>query len=116
MESIFYAYRTTGDTIWQDRAWEAFQHITTVTQAPLGYSSVADVMKDNGGEQLNEQQSFWLAETLKYLYLIFDDPSIISLDEWVFNTECHPLRRGRLVNWNSTIAGKRSASPLKSRL
>ena len=32
-------------------------------------------------------QSFFLAETLKYLYLLFSPPSVISLDEWVFNTE-----------------------------
>jgi len=32
-----------------------------------------------------------LAETLKYLYLIFADDSLISLDDYVFNTEAHPL-------------------------
>lgn len=37
-------------------------------------------------------QSFFLAETLKYLYLLFSPTSVISLDEWVFNTEAHPLR------------------------
>ena len=34
---------------------------------------------------------FFLAETLKYLYLIFCDDNVISLDEWVFNTEAHPV-------------------------
>lgn len=38
------------------------------------------------------QQSFFLAETLKYLYLMFGSKDEISLDEWVFNTEAHPLR------------------------
>jgi len=52
-----------------------------------------------GWYQNDEQESFWLAETLKYLYLIFDDPERLSLDEWVFNTEAHPLRRGRKVKW-----------------
>ena len=38
-------------------------------------------------------ESFWLAETLKYLYLLFDDskPSVLPLDEYVFNTEAHAL-------------------------
>lgn len=40
----------------------------------------------------NMMQSFFLAETLKYLYLLFSPPSVISLDEWVFNTEAHPLK------------------------
>ena len=37
------------------------------------------------------QQSFFIAETLKYLYLLFSDDSILPLDKWVFNTEAHPL-------------------------
>lgn len=28
----------------------------------------------------------------KYLYLLFTPDHIISLDEYVFNTEAHPLR------------------------
>jgi mannosyl-oligosaccharide alpha-1,2-mannosidase len=35
--------------------------------------------------------SYFLAETLKYLYLLFDDKDTIPLDKWVFNTEAHPL-------------------------
>jgi mannosyl-oligosaccharide alpha-1,2-mannosidase len=30
---------------------------------------------------------------LKYFYLIFEDESVINLDEWVLNTEAHPFRR-----------------------
>lgn len=39
------------------------------------------------------KQSFWLAETLKYFYLIFSPPELISLDDYVLNTEAHPLKR-----------------------
>ena len=34
---------------------------------------------------------------MKYFYLIFSDSNVVHLDEWVFNTEAHPLpvlRRG----------------------
>ncbi|OBZ67545.1 hypothetical protein A0H81_12448, partial [Grifola frondosa] len=37
-------------------------------------------------------ESFWFAEVLKYLYLTFDDPNNISLDNFVFNTEGHPFK------------------------
>lgn len=55
-----------------------------------GYSGLLDVgvvppLQDN------KMQSFWLAETLKYLYLLFSPASTIPLDEWVFNTEAHPF-------------------------
>jgi len=33
-----------------------------------------------------------MAETLKYFYLIFSEPELVSLDDFVFNTEAHPLR------------------------
>ena len=35
--------------------------------------------------------SFFLAETLKYLYLLFGPPSVLPQDQFVFNTEAHPL-------------------------
>jgi mannosyl-oligosaccharide alpha-1,2-mannosidase len=39
----------------------------------------------------NQQQSFFLAETLKYLYLLYASSDVIPLDSYVFNTEAHPL-------------------------
>lgn len=98
MESLFYAYRMTGDVIYQDRAWQAFQHITAATEAKFGYTAIQDVMT-MGGPVLDDEETFWLAETLKYLFLIFDDPERLSLDDWVFNTEAHPLRRGGRSNF-----------------
>lgn len=38
-------------------------------------------------------KSFWLAETLKYFYLALSPPDLISLDDFVLNTEAHPFRR-----------------------
>lgn len=29
--------------------------------------------------------------TFQYLYLLFSDDELISLDQWVFNTEAHPI-------------------------
>jgi hypothetical protein len=39
------------------------------------------------------QESFWLAETIKYLYLLQDpDHTIsVSLADYIFTTEAHPL-------------------------
>lgn len=59
----------------------------------------------NTGVKDNMMQSFFLAETLKYLYLLFSPSSTISLDEWVFNTEAHPLKivtREQPLNWSSS--------------
>lgn len=55
-----------------------------------GFTGIRDVYQDNPPQD-DVQQSFFLAETLKYLYLTFSDDSVIPLDKWVFNTEAHPL-------------------------
>ena len=55
-----------------------------------GYSGIRDVYQVNPQKD-DVQQSFFLAETLKYLYLIFSEDDLIPLDQWVFNTEAHPL-------------------------
>ena len=43
--------------------------------------------------QITYLYSWFLAETLKYLYLLFDDTNSFKLDEWVFDTEVHPTWR-----------------------
>lgn len=45
------------------------------------------------GEKICPMHTFVLSETLKYLYLLFKTDNVIDLDEYVFNTEAHPLRR-----------------------
>ncbi|KAF8257602.1 glycoside hydrolase family 47 protein [Lactarius quietus] len=56
-----------------------------------GFAGITDVNNINTTRD-DETQSFWFAEVLKYLYLTFDDPSHISLDDYVFNTEAHPFK------------------------
>jgi mannosyl-oligosaccharide alpha-1,2-mannosidase len=91
VESYFYMWRLTKDQKWRDHAWEAVQAIEKNCRCgENGYCGVKDVSR-NPVQQDDVQQSFFLAETLKYLYLIFCDDDVISLDEWVFNTEAHTL-------------------------
>ena len=55
-----------------------------------GYSGIRDVYSSQSPKD-DVQQSFFITETLKYLYLLFSDDSVLPLDQWVFNTEAHPL-------------------------
>ena len=57
----------------------------------LNAGPVQDVMKVPV-QQEDGMESFWLAETLKYLWLLFGPDELLSLDTWVLNTEAHPLR------------------------
>lgn len=94
VESYFYLWRLTKDTKYRDWAWEAAQAIEEHCKAKYGYAglhNVNDHRSDISALHDDLQRSFFLAETLKYLYLIFSDDDLISLDEFVFNTEAHPL-------------------------
>lgn len=59
-----------------------FQAIEKHTATQYGSSAIGDVTSDEP-TQLDEMESFWLAETLKYFFLLFSDPSVISLDDYV---------------------------------
>ena len=56
-----------------------------------GYSGIRDVTAPVP-EWNDRQESFWLAETLKYFWLLFSPADALSLQEWVLNTEAHPLK------------------------
>ncbi|KAJ1679397.1 mannosyl-oligosaccharide alpha-1,2-mannosidase, partial [Spiromyces aspiralis] len=62
-------------------------------RTPVAYASYKNVQDTNASANwINEMNSFFLAETLKYLYLLFSPTDHISIDEYVFNTEAHPFR------------------------
>ncbi|QCE00982.1 mannosyl-oligosaccharide 1,2-alpha-mannosidase MNS1 [Vigna unguiculata] len=89
VESLFYLWRLTGNKTYQEWGWNIFQAFEKNSRIESGYVGLKDV---NSGVKDNMMQSFFLAETLKYFYLLFSPSSVIPLDEWVFNTEAHPLR------------------------
>ena len=43
----------------------------------------------------DEMATFWTAETLKYLWLLFGPDEAVDLGSWVFNTEAHPFKINR---------------------
>jgi mannosyl-oligosaccharide alpha-1,2-mannosidase len=92
IESVFMMFRMTGDIEWQDKAWKMFESIEKVTRTEIASSAIDDVTSPDPTKS-DSMESFWLAETLKYFYLIFSDMDLVSLDEYVLNTEAHPLRR-----------------------
>jgi mannosyl-oligosaccharide alpha-1,2-mannosidase len=92
IESVFILYRITGDQELQEVAWKMWQSIDKHTKTDIANAAIMD-MSDPNAPKSDSMESFWTAETLKYFYLIFSDPSLISLDDYVFNTEAHPFKR-----------------------
>ena len=83
IESVFILHRITGDVYWRDQGWGMFKAVEKYTNTTYGASAIRDVTNSDQPKLLDEMESFWLAETLKYFYLLFSDPSIFSLDEYV---------------------------------
>ncbi|KAH7359543.1 glycoside hydrolase [Pyrenochaeta sp. MPI-SDFR-AT-0127] len=92
VESLFYAWRITGEQRYREWAWEAFAALEEHCKAPFGYAQLTDVYNTGDGKWIDMQESFWGAETLKYLWLTFADVEVASLDNWVFSTEGHVFR------------------------
>ncbi|KAK2954725.1 putative Mannosyl-oligosaccharide 1,2-alpha-mannosidase MNS1 [Blattamonas nauphoetae] len=107
VESIFYMWRLTGDPIWQEYNWEIFQSIKRharldertegTTVVPGGYSCISDPSSATPHSR-DKMTTFFLSETLKYIYLTFCDPdTVMPLDKWVFSTEAHPFAQRKYL-------------------
>ncbi|KAI3553214.1 glycosyl hydrolase family 47 [Colletotrichum abscissum] len=96
IESYYYAYRATGDSKYQDWAWDAFLAINKTCSAGSGFSSITNVQDPKGGSFDDFQESFWFAEVLKYSYLIQATDAKVQVEvadnKFVFNTEAHPFQ------------------------
>ncbi|KAG9810694.1 endoplasmic reticulum mannosyl-oligosaccharide 1,2-alpha-mannosidase, partial [Aureobasidium melanogenum] len=90
VESLFYMWRITGDDMYREWGWEMFESFVkhTAVEHNGGYTSINDVTSVPTTARDN-MESFWLAETLKYFYLLFGPNDVLPLDKVVFNTEAH---------------------------
>lgn len=100
IESFYILHEITGDPIFvyifmlilyliRKWGWDIFLAIEKYTKVENGYSGLTDANKERSYS--NKAESFFPAETLKYLYLLFDTHHKIDLSKYVFNTEAHPL-------------------------
>jgi Glycosyl hydrolase family 47 len=92
VESFFVLYHLTGDPVYREWGWEVFQALERYCRTDGGYGGLRDVRRTSQTPD-DKMESFFLAETLKYLYLLFDPETPIDLlHRHVFNTEAHPVR------------------------
>ena len=90
VESSYYLYHYTGNSQYRKMGGKMFDDFVKHCRADAGYAALTDVISK---QQLDEMESFVLAETFKYFYLLFAPPETLEFDKVIFNTEAHPLRR-----------------------
>uniref|UniRef100_A0A1I8IYK0 alpha-1,2-Mannosidase n=2 Tax=Macrostomum lignano TaxID=282301 RepID=A0A1I8IYK0_9PLAT len=100
VESIYYLYQVTGDPMYREWGWKIVQSLNRSARTGVGFSGITGMYVGAPPAYDNTQWSFFLAETLKYLYLLLTPSENLPLDQWLFNTEAHliptfanPLRR-----------------------
>jgi mannosidase alpha-like ER degradation enhancer 2 len=89
IESAWYLHRLTHDDRYLEMGKTFFDGLVTHCRTDAGYTTLKSVVTMEQGDLM---PSYFLAETLKYLYLLFAPDSTLDLNKFVFNTEAHPLR------------------------
>ncbi|XP_055709600.1 ER degradation-enhancing alpha-mannosidase-like protein 2 [Phlebotomus papatasi] len=107
IESVMYLYRATGDPFLLQVGEDMLRSIQHSARTSCGYATIKNV-RDHRKE--DRMESFFLAETTKYLYLLFDPDNFLNNDGrsgtvintpngecvieaggYIFNTEAHPI-------------------------
>ncbi|KAF7524297.1 hypothetical protein G7054_g11465 [Neopestalotiopsis clavispora] len=103
VESLFYMWRITGERKYRDWGWEMFKSFMnyTAVEDGGGFTSLSNANEIPPTTRDN-MESFWLAETLKYFYLLFSPDDLLPLDKVVINTEAHPFPRFEMGKLFST--------------
>ena len=90
IESAYYLRYFTGDPRYLEMGRTFFDALRKYCKTEAGYADLSDVRAKTKSDRM---ESFFLAETMKYLYLLFAPRETLDLEKVVFNTEAHPLRK-----------------------
>ena len=90
IESAYYLRFYTHDRRYSEMGRIFLESLMKNCRTESGYAALSHV---SPAEQRDNMESFFLAETLKYLYLLFAPRDTVDLNKVVFNTEAHPIRK-----------------------
>ena len=90
IESAYYLYHYTKDNKYLEMGMTFYNDLVKYCKVDHGYAALKNVVTK---EKEDSMESFFLAETLKYLYLLFADDETLDFEGVIFNTEAHPLKK-----------------------
>ncbi|OWF50523.1 ER degradation-enhancing alpha-mannosidase-like protein 3 [Mizuhopecten yessoensis] len=90
VESTYFLYKATGDPHYLNVGKEVINNLNTYARVDCGFAAIKDVTT---GVHEDQMDSYVLAETFKYLYLMFSEKSdrVLDIDDYIFTTEAHLL-------------------------
>lgn len=110
VESTYLHYRSTEDRSWLIAGKVFLESLEKFTKTDCGYASIKDVTTL---ELDNSMPSFFLSETCKYLYLLFDESNVLHDRSYIFSTEAHPFDPVQL-NWHKLMHKQKKRNWLAS--
>jgi ER degradation enhancer, mannosidase alpha-like 2 len=90
IESAYYLYRKTDDPRYLEMGKVFLNSLKTYCRVDAGYAELKSVITK---EKSDRTETYFYAETMKYLYLLFAPKATLDLDRTILNTEAHPIRR-----------------------
>ncbi|MCF8259410.1 MAG: glycoside hydrolase family 47 protein [Melioribacteraceae bacterium] len=89
-ESLYYLYNETNDEKYLVMGVEVLESLIKYCKTEDAYAALRNVITK---EKKDDMESFLFAETFKYLFLLFAEGNSINLNDFVFNTEAHPIAK-----------------------
>jgi len=90
IESAYYLHYFINDPRYLEMGKTFLNSLRSYCRTDAGYAALSSVKTK---EKKDAMESFFLAETLKYLYLLFAPRETLDLTRVTFNTEAHPIRK-----------------------
>lgn len=95
IESTYYLYRSTRDPMYLQIGARILDDFQYKYKTECGFGGFQNIKT---GERQDRMETFVLSESLKYLFLLFDEADEVFLHSplmrgknWIFSTEAHPM-------------------------
>ena len=95
IESTYHQYRSTNDRSWLTAGAWFLKSVEENCRSECGYASITSAAHDPMLRD-DEMPSYFLSETCKYLYLLFDEDNFVHDMPYIFSTEAHPFSVSQL--------------------
>ena len=102
VESTLYLYRATKNPVFQLIAKQSLKAIREFTKNSCGFSAIGNLLLMTQDDRLD---TFFFSETLKYIYLIFDEDNFANKEPYLFTTEAHliPLKSDYIKSYDKDL-------------
>merc|ERR1712178_423986 len=90
VEGWWYMHELVQDPKYREWGWDTWVNFEKWLWVQHGYASIRDV-RSKRPAYMDRMESFFMGETMKYMFLLQDPEHDVHLDKYVFNTEAHPL-------------------------